>query len=371
MRKHGIKLFLFQDEFMVSGKARIMSFCEALDQAGLNTSGRLRPRQSNRRGNHALHGGLGLLRDPLRHRIRLQPGAQAHPQGIHRRAVEIVAKAVTIFDRTDCFYVWGFPFETMEDFYQSVFQMVSFRAMGARILPSMLCLLPQTEIYRNLPDPAKLEFCTGLFRIHAHGPRALAGGTLRLKPAEHARIFEFVRHKPDIFGLFHYDLNDNILPKLRVLQEFGFYGGPRRSGGHGFLWRAFAQSENGAPGHGLVRRPGHQRRTAQPGRVEPAKRPRSVSRDTGSTRAAIHAHPVAHIGARAARGAVIATVTAVAVIATVVVVIVGERVAEKAGRSDTHDRQARIHGLHRPPIVIIGGGAGFTPPRPSNKATSG
>jgi radical SAM superfamily enzyme YgiQ (UPF0313 family) len=228
--EHGIKLFLFQDEFMVSGKARIMSFCEALDQAGLSVKwkafGRVNLTDEETMRAMAAAGCCEI-------RYGIESGSnrilQLTRKGFTAEdAVEIVAKAVTIFDRTDCFYVWGFPFETMDDFYQSVFQMVSFRAMGARILPSMLCLLPQTEIYRNLPDPGKLEFCTGLF------PEYMLTGHERLQgarcdwPAEHARIFEFVRHNPDIFpGFFHYDLNGNILPKLRVLQEFGFYGPDR------------------------------------------------------------------------------------------------------------------------------------------------
>ncbi|MFH0825960.1 MAG: hypothetical protein V2B18_24660, partial [Pseudomonadota bacterium] len=49
--------------------------------------------------------------------------------------------------------------QTMDDFNQSLFQMVSFRMMGIRILPSLLSLLPQTEIYRDLPAETKLEFC--------------------------------------------------------------------------------------------------------------------------------------------------------------------------------------------------------------------
>ena len=63
--------------------------------------------------------------------------------------VEVVSQAVEIFQRVDAFFVWGFPFETMEDFHQSLFQMVAFRMLGARILPSLLSLLPQTEIYRE------------------------------------------------------------------------------------------------------------------------------------------------------------------------------------------------------------------------------
>jgi hypothetical protein len=37
--------------------------------------------------------------------------------------------------------------------------MVSFRMMGARILPSLLSLLPQTEIYREYACRVPLEFC--------------------------------------------------------------------------------------------------------------------------------------------------------------------------------------------------------------------
>ena len=59
----------------------------------------------------------------------------------------------------DAFYVWGFPFETMEDFNQTLFQMVSFRMMGARILPSLLSFLPQTPIYEQWGRNGNLEFC--------------------------------------------------------------------------------------------------------------------------------------------------------------------------------------------------------------------
>jgi hypothetical protein len=54
----------------------------------------------------------------------------------------------------------GVPFETVEDFSQSLFQMLSFRMMGACILPSLLSLLPQTEIYEDLPPETKLELCS-------------------------------------------------------------------------------------------------------------------------------------------------------------------------------------------------------------------
>jgi radical SAM superfamily enzyme YgiQ (UPF0313 family) len=140
------------------------------------------------------------------------------------QTIDVVRRACDIFRRVDLFYVWGYPFETMDDFYQSVFQMVAFRMMGARILPSLLCLLPQTEIFREHVDPAALEFAPDLFpeyMITGHEISRNAHVEIR---TEHQPVFEFIRAHPDIFpGFFHLALETNIRPKLRVLKEFGFY----------------------------------------------------------------------------------------------------------------------------------------------------
>ena len=39
--------------------------------------------------------------------------------------------------------------------------------------------------------------------------------------------FDLIKGNPDIFpGFFHIDLKKNVLPKLRLLQQFGFYPAP-------------------------------------------------------------------------------------------------------------------------------------------------
>jgi len=225
--EHGIKLFLFQDEFFVSGKQRVLDFCSALARSGIKVKwkafGRVdltdeeTMRAMAETGCCEIRYGIESGSDKILSRTR--KGFTA------AEAVEVVSRAVGIFDRTDCFYIWGFPFETMDDFYESVFQMVSFRAMGARILPSLLCFLPQTEIYREVKDSVKLEFCPQLLPEYMITGHEVLNGAHCDTPPEHARIFEFIRSNPHLFsGFFHYDLERNVLPKLRVLQEFGFYG---------------------------------------------------------------------------------------------------------------------------------------------------
>jgi radical SAM superfamily enzyme YgiQ (UPF0313 family) len=153
---------------------------------------------------------------------RIKKGFQA------AQALEVVPQAVEIFPRTDVFYVWGFPFETMEDFHQSLFQMVSFRMLGAWILPSLLSLLPQTAVYAEWSAKAELEFCPYLLPEFVFtGHEVCHGGAIEL-PQRYREYFDLIKSNPDIFpGFFHIDLKGNVLPKLALLRQFGFYPEPQ------------------------------------------------------------------------------------------------------------------------------------------------
>jgi radical SAM superfamily enzyme YgiQ (UPF0313 family) len=139
-------------------------------------------------------------------------------------SMDLIPKAVRLFPRVDAFYVWGFPFETLEDFNQSLFQMVALRMMGARILPSLLSFLPQTGIYEQYGRNGQLEFCPHLLpEFVLTGHEIVRGSNVEL-PEPHRRYFELITDNPDIFpGFYHYDLAGNVLPKLDLLQRFGFY----------------------------------------------------------------------------------------------------------------------------------------------------
>jgi anaerobic magnesium-protoporphyrin IX monomethyl ester cyclase len=222
----GAQLVLFQDEFFVSGRRRVLEFCEALARSGLSIKWKAfgRINLTDREMMRAMEA-TGCVEI----RFGIESGSD-RVLGLTKKGftaaetVEVVRDACEIFRRTDLFYVWGFPFETMEDFYQSVFQMVSFRMMGARILPSLLCLLPQTEIFREHVDPAALEFAPDLFPEYMiTGHEVSRHAHIEIRP-EHAAVFELIRQHPDVFpGFFHLGLEHNIRPKLRVLQELGFY----------------------------------------------------------------------------------------------------------------------------------------------------
>jgi anaerobic magnesium-protoporphyrin IX monomethyl ester cyclase len=222
----GAQLILFQDEFFVSAPSRVIAFCDALKRSGMKLMWKA-------------FGRINLTSDEMLRAmaetgcVEIRFGVESGSDRILERTkkgftasetVGVVRRATDLFRRVDLFYVWGYPFETLDDFHQSVFQMVSFRMMGARILPSLLCLLPQTEIYRECAQSDKLEFAPDLFPEYmVTGHEVSRQAHVEIKP-EHRHVFDFVKQHPDIFpGFFHIDLAANIRPKLRVLQEFGFY----------------------------------------------------------------------------------------------------------------------------------------------------
>ncbi len=73
-------------------------------------------------------------------------------------------------------------------------------------------------------DPARLEFAPDLlpeYMITGHEVSRFA--RIEVRP-EHQAFFDFIRAHPDIFpGFFHLELETLVRPKLKVLQELGFY----------------------------------------------------------------------------------------------------------------------------------------------------
>ena len=221
-----VQLFLFQDEFFISGKRQVMEFCRELEQRKLKLKWKAFGRVNlvDEEMMQAMSdGGCVELR------FGIESGSDRVLKAIKKgftaaEVLELVPKAIKFFPRVDAFYVWGFPFETMEDFQQSLFQMVSLRMMGARILPSLLSLLPQTEVYREWSAQKTLEFCPYLLPEFVFtGHEVFRNGNIEI-PEKHTTYFDLILGNPDLFpGFYHIDLETNVLPKLAMLRQFGFY----------------------------------------------------------------------------------------------------------------------------------------------------
>jgi radical SAM superfamily enzyme YgiQ (UPF0313 family) len=223
----GAELILFQDEYFVSSPQRVQELCREMRQAGLKDHWKAFGRidltdlptmeAMAEAGCVEIRYGVESGSDKVLGRVR---------KGFTpKQATEVMAAAVGIFPSVDAFYMWGFPFETMEDFQQTLLHMISARAMGVRILPSLLSLLPQTRLYEELREGGyTLEFCPEMFPEYMlTGQEVCSGGRTHIAP-EYEATFRFIEANPTLFpGFFHFDVAGNVLPKHRLLAQFGFY----------------------------------------------------------------------------------------------------------------------------------------------------
>jgi len=228
----GVDLFLFQDEFFVASKERVLAFCHELRRSGLPVLWKSFAR-IDRTDSET------LKTMAASNCVEVRYGVESASQKILDRtrkgfkaedAIKVITNAVKVMPHVDAFFMWGFPFETMAEFRQSLFQMIALRMTGVRILPSLLCWLPQTDLYHEYRTQLNLEFCPGLLPEYmVTGHEITYALEMKILP-QHAAIFEFISQHPDLFpGFFHHDLKNNIWPKLKILQQFGFY--PRISSG--------------------------------------------------------------------------------------------------------------------------------------------
>jgi radical SAM superfamily enzyme YgiQ (UPF0313 family) len=224
----GVELFLFQDEFFVSSKNSVMNFCDTLSKSGLKVFWKAFARVDL--ADQAMMEAMAKT-GCVEIRFGIESGSEKILEQTNKgftpeMAVDVVSRATQLFPRVDTFFVWGFPQESMEDFYKSLFQMVSFRLMGARILPSLLCLLPQTNLYKSLSNDEvkRLEFCEALLPEYVITGHEVCEVGSTAVDAKHRFIFDFIQEHKDLFpGFFLLDVETNIRPKLQVLQEHGFY----------------------------------------------------------------------------------------------------------------------------------------------------
>jgi anaerobic magnesium-protoporphyrin IX monomethyl ester cyclase len=227
LKQRGAELILFQDEYFVSSPQRVQKLCRAMLDAKLGLRwkafGRIDLTDTETMEAMAEAGCIEL-------RYGVESGSDHVLQRVRKgftaaQASEVMAKAVGIFPGVDAFYMWGFPFETMDDFQQSLMHMIAARAMGVRILPSLLSLLPQTQLYDELRgNGLALEFCPEMFPEYMLTGQEVCSGGRTLVAPEYAETFRFIESHPELFpGFFHHDVAGNVLPKHQLLAQFGFY----------------------------------------------------------------------------------------------------------------------------------------------------
>lgn len=224
---YGVQTVLFQDEFFYSSESKILDFCDRLQASGLAVRWKC-------------YGRVNLVTERAMRRmaetgcIQLRFGIESGSDRVLKRvvkgfsfreALQSVTLALGIFESVETFFIWGFPFEDMEDFYQTAIQMARFRQMGVTVLPSLLSMLPQTKIYQEYRSGAyggELTLVPELVPIYVVTGHEVVD-TWNQVPGRYRHYYDFIGAHPEIFpGFFLYDHATNVRPKYAALREMGF-----------------------------------------------------------------------------------------------------------------------------------------------------
>ena len=261
-REAGVDLFLFQDEFFVSGKRQVMEFCGELQRRGLKVQWKA-------------FGRVNLVDEEMM-RAMADSGCVELRFGIESGSDRILQQIKRGLRRPRrwrwCPRPWRSspawtPFSSgaspSRPWRTSTSRSSKWSPSGCSVrgsCPACCRCLPQTEIYREWAGAAELEFCPYLLPEFVFtGHEVCRGGRIEL-PQRYGEYFDLITKNPDIFpGFFHIDLAGNVLPKLALLRQFGFYPEPepaRPPRGGGELRGPFAAHPAAGVGHesGTVRK---------------------------------------------------------------------------------------------------------------------
>jgi radical SAM superfamily enzyme YgiQ (UPF0313 family) len=224
---HGVQTVLFQDEFFYSSEAKILDFCDRLQAAGLSVRWKC-------------YGRVNLVSEHAMKRmaqtgcVQLRFGVESGSDRVLGRVVKgfrcrdalaAVSSALGIFDSVETFFIWGFPFEGMADFYETALQMARFRQMGVTVLPSLFSMLPQTDIYREFRKGrygGALSLVPELVPIYVVTGHEIVD-TFNAVPDRYRPYYDFIGAHEDVFpGFFLFNYETNVLPKYQALRETGF-----------------------------------------------------------------------------------------------------------------------------------------------------
>lgn len=215
------KVYMADDTFDLR-RGRTEAFCEEIKGLGLNWSclARIDLMDEELLDRMAGAGCNGVF-------LGIESGSNAVLKAINKRftiqdAISKVEMSTKYFDRVIASFIWGFPFETMEDLKLTIFSVLAMSHLGAMVGLKLLSPMPLSRLGIEYRD--KLEFSEDLCSVFASLGNVAPGRISRI--AEIPDEFKaFIKEHPDICAGFYYIKSDNIREKAeyvgRVSKKFG------------------------------------------------------------------------------------------------------------------------------------------------------
>jgi anaerobic magnesium-protoporphyrin IX monomethyl ester cyclase len=130
------------------------------------------------------------------------------------QAVDVIRMTLDHIERVVCTFMWGFPFETMEDFFETVYLMGVAAQLGSSIKLLFLSPAPLSQLYREYSG--ELRFSEKLVSNLLWG---VLGDTLPHDEKE--QVLRLIVQNPDVFPGFFYFHTPDVERKSRILEDAG------------------------------------------------------------------------------------------------------------------------------------------------------
>jgi radical SAM superfamily enzyme YgiQ (UPF0313 family) len=132
-------------------------------------------------------------------------------------ATEKAAMAAMHMKNVVASYIWGFPFETMDDFKSTLFSIVAMWHLGVRAGLKLLSPMPLSRLGIEYRD--QIEFSEDLCSVFASLGN-IAPGVAGRRAAVPPEFQAIIRQWPNIFGGFYHIKSDSIREKAEYLEKF-------------------------------------------------------------------------------------------------------------------------------------------------------
>jgi anaerobic magnesium-protoporphyrin IX monomethyl ester cyclase len=120
-------------------------------------------------------------------------------------------------DKVVTSYIWGFPFETLDDFKQTILSVVSMWELGAMAGLKLLSPMPLSPLGIQYRD--RLEFSDDFCSVFASLGNVVPG-EMSKRAGLPDELKKIIKNHPEIFSGFYYIKSDSIHEKAAFLEKF-------------------------------------------------------------------------------------------------------------------------------------------------------
>lgn len=216
----GSELFLFQDDILPLNRPRFFELLKAVRGLSFPLKWKCFSRVDLTDGEIM----KGMVESgSVQIRFGIESGSNRILQRIQKgftieKAYRVTRKSLEYFPSVHVSFIWGYPFETMEDFEETLVWVSRFEEMGASVLLFEFSPLPGSQIYlEHSKDLCFDERNYSFFVIM--GSETIAQDQYRISDSQRP-IYDLIKGYPEIFPGFYTYSNTLKLRKTARLYQF-------------------------------------------------------------------------------------------------------------------------------------------------------